>query len=96
MTMFRPIYSDVPKFHPKEAIISGSVIDNDGPVSREVVLVKRHDQEIVQRTWSDPTTGNYLFTLRETENNLYRVMVLAGNPTENTQVYDYIRPVVIS
>lgn len=78
-----------------KGVIAGIVLLYGKPVSREVVVYRRHDQIEVARVKSDALTGKFSLTLTDNSNNYYRVVVVAGSSEENSQIQDFIRLVMI-
>lgn len=77
-----------------KGIISGIILLYGKPVSREVVIYRRHDQLEVARGKSDSLTGKFTFTLSDNVNVFYRIVVIAGSSVENSQIQDFVNVVI--
>jgi len=71
-------------------VISGYIYSNKIPVSREVVIYRKHDGEEINRGWSDPSTGFFSLNISDNNNVYYTVSVLSNNINENSQIQDFI------
>jgi hypothetical protein len=71
-------------------IISGYIYSNKTPVSREVVIYRKHDWKEINRGWSDTSTGFFSFDVSDNNNVYYTVFALSNNINENSQIQDFI------